>query len=111
MSLEFDEFLAVDIRVGEITAAALNPKARQPAYVLTVNFGATLGTRTSSAQLTARYTAESLIGRRIVAVVNFEPKRIAGVRSDVLVLGVPDASGDVVLLVPDYDVPLGGRVY
>jgi tRNA-binding protein len=111
LSLEFAEFLAVDVRVGEITAAALNSEARKPAYVLTVDFGSTLGTRTSSAQLTVRYTPESLIGKRVVAVMNFAPKRIAGVRSEVLVLGVPDANGDVVLLVPDRDVPLGGRMY
>lgn len=111
MSIDFDAFLAVDIRVGQITGAAANPKALKPAYILTIDFGSELGTRTSSAQLTVHYTPESLVGRRVIAVVNFEPKRIAGVKSEVLVLGVPDENGAVVLLVPDLDVPLGGRMY
>jgi tRNA-binding protein len=111
LSIDFDAFLAVDIRVGQITGAAANPKALKPAYILTIDFGSELGTRTSSAQLTVHYTPESLVGRRVIAVVNFEPKRIAGVKSEVLVLGVPDENGAVVLLVPDLDVPLGGRMY
>ena len=111
MSIDFDAFLAVDIRVGQITGAAANPKALKPAYILIIDFGSELGTRTSSAQLTVHYTPESLVGRRVIAVVNFEPKRIAGVKSEVLVLGVPDEAGAVVLLVPDLDVPLGGRMY
>lgn len=109
--LDFAEFLKVDIRVGLVTAAALNAKALKPSYVLEIDFGTALGTRTSSAQLTVHYTPESLIGRRVVAVMNFAPKRIAGVKSEVLVLGVPDADGAVVLLVPDLDVPLGGRMF
>jgi len=110
-SLSFDQFLAVDIRVGRIVAARVNPTAIKPAYHLEVDFGAEIGVKHSSAQLTARYTAESLLGRLVVAVVNFAPKRIAGVKSEVLVLGVPDPDGAVVLLHPGHDVPLGGRMF
>lgn len=109
--LSFPDFLAVDIRVGRILTAVPNPKALKPAYVLTVDFGAELGVKTSSAQLTVHYTPEQLVGRLVVAVVNFEPKRVAGVKSEVLVLGVPDRDGAVVLLVPTTDVPLGGRMF
>jgi tRNA-binding protein len=105
------DFDRVDIRVGRVLTAAPNPKARKPAYVLTVDFGPALGIKTSSAQLTVHYTAEELVGRLVVAVVNFEPKRIAGVKSEVLVLGVPNADGAVVLLHPSHDVPLGGRLF
>ena len=109
--ISFDEFLAVDIRVGRITAARFNPTAIKPAFHLEVDFGAEIGIKHSSAQLTVHYTAESLIGKHVVAVVNFPPKRIAGVKSEVLVLGVPDPDGAVVLLHPDHDVPLGGRMF
>ena len=109
--LAFDAFLAVDIRVGRIVSARLNPAAIKPAFHLEVDFGETLGIRQSSAQLTVHYTADSLVGRLVVAVVNFAPKRIAGVKSEVLVLGVPDADGAVVLLEPGHDVPLGGRMF
>ncbi len=105
------DFDRVDIRVGRVLTAALNPKAHKPSYVLTVDFGAELGIKTSSAQLTVYYTAEELVGRQVVAVVNFEPKRVAGVKSEVLVLGVPDADGAVVLLQPTTEVPLGGRLF
>ncbi len=101
----------MDIRVGRIVAAALNPRATTPAYVLEIDFGAEVGMRTSSAQLTARYSPADLIGRQIIAVVNFPPKRIAGVKSAVLVLGVPDQDGAVVLLAPDSPVPPGGRLF
>ena len=111
MPITFDQFLAVDIRVGRITAAVPNAKARVPAFVLTIDFGPDLGPRTSSAQLTVHYTAEQLVGRLVVAVMNFEPKRVAGVKSEVLVLGVPDGDGAVVLLEPTHDVPLGGRLF
>ena len=104
-----DTFFAVDIRVGRITAAALNPKARKPAYRLEIDFGP-LGRRTSSAQLTDLYTPEDLLGRQILAVVNFPPRRIAGFRSEVLVLGAVPEAGDVVLLHPDADVPDGTRI-
>lgn len=105
-----DDFERVDIRVGCITAAELFPAARKLAYKLTIDFGP-LGIRQSSAQLTALYTPASLIGRRVLAVVNFPPRRIAGFRSEVLTLGVPDADGHVALIVPDQDVPLGSQVF
>jgi tRNA-binding protein len=109
--LGWDEFLRVDIRVGRVVDARPNPAARKPAYQLSVDFGAEIGVLESSAQLTVHYTPEALIGRRVVAVVNFPPKRIAGVNSQALILGVPDANGAVVLLTPDQDVPLGGRMF
>ena len=109
--LSFDQFLAVDIRVGRVTAARFNPTAIKPALHLEVDFGPELGVKHSSVQLTVHYTAASLVGRLVVAVVNFPPKRIAGVKSEVLVLGVPDPAGAVVLLQPDQDVPVGGRMF
>jgi tRNA-binding protein len=111
MPISFDQFLAVDIRVGRILAAVANPEARKPAYVLTIDFGPELGVRTSSAQLTVHYATTELVGRQVIAVMNFEPKRIAGVKSEVLVLGLPDEDGAVVLLTPTRDVPLGGRMF
>ena len=111
MTITWDDFQRVDIRVGRILTAVPNPEARKPAYVLTVDFGPDLGVKTSSAQLTVHYTPEQLICRQVIAVVNFEPKRIAGVKSEVLVLGLPDEDGAVVLLQPTHDVPLGGRLY
>lgn len=111
MTIGFEDFLAVDIRVGTITAARANPKARKPAFVLEVDFGEEIGRRTSSAQITAHYGANELIGRQVVAVLNFPPRMIAGVRSEVLVLGLPDEAGEVVLLVPERAVPNGGRLY
>ena len=109
--ISFEDFLRVDIRVGRITAARFNPTAIKPAFHLEVDFGAEIGIKHSSAQLTVHYTVASLIGRLVVAVINFPPKRIASVKSDVLVLGVPDPDGAVVLLLPDHDVPLGGRMF
>lgn len=109
--LTFPDFMRVDIRVGRILTAAPNPKALKPAYVLTIDFGAELGVKTSSAQLTVHYTPEQLVRRLVVAAVNFPPKRVAGVKSEVLVLGVPDGDGAVVLLEPTEDVPLGGRLF
>jgi tRNA-binding protein len=111
MTITWEDFQRVDIRVGRILTAVPNPEARKPAYVLTVDFGAELGIKTSSAQLTVHYTPEQLIGRQVIAVVNFETKRIAGVKSEVLVLGLPDEDGAVVLLQPTHEVPLGGRLY
>ena len=105
-----DTFFAVDVRVGQITSAVLNPKARKPAFRLELDFRP-LGTRTSSAPLTDLYTPESLIGRQILAVVNFPPRRVAGVTSEVLVLGVSDAAGAIVLLSVERDAPLGSRVH
>lgn len=109
--ISFDDFLLTDIRVGRVVSARLNPKAHKPAYHLVLDFGPEMGEKESSAQLTVHYTPEALVGRQVVAVVNFEPKRIAGVKSEVLVLGVPDAEGAVVLLQPTTDVPLGGRMF
>ena len=109
--LTFDQFLAVDIRVGRVIAARFNPTAIKPALHLEVDFGPEIGVKHSSVQLTVHYTAASLVGRLVVAVVNFPPKRIAGVKSEVLVLGVPDPAGAVVLLQPDQDVPVGGRMF
>ena len=103
--------MRVDIRVGKIVAARFNPAAIKPALHLEVDFGGEIGIKHSSAQLTIHYTEESLIGRQVIAVVNFPPKRIAGVKSEVLVLGVPDQDGAVVLLHPDHEVPLGGRLF
>jgi tRNA-binding protein len=109
--IAFSDFEKVDIRVGQITAAERFPEARKPAYKLTIDFGPALGTRRSSAQLTVHYTPETLVGRRVLAVVNFPPRQIGPFMSEVLTLGVPDASGAVVLIAPDLDVPLGGRLF
>jgi tRNA-binding protein len=105
-----DTFFAADVRVGRIVAAALNPKARKPAYRLEIDFGP-LGRRTSSAQLTDLYQPDDLIGRQILAVVNFPSRRVAGVESQVLVLGVSNANGAVILLDLEREAPLGGRVH
>lgn len=102
-------FFAYDLRVGTVVAARVNAGARAPALVLTLDLGP-LGSRTTSAQLTRRYAPETLVGRQVVAVVNFPPKRIAGVRSEVLVLGGLPGEGDVVLLAPDALVPNGTRI-
>ena len=107
----FDQFLKVDIRVGTVVSAVPNPAARKPAYVLEVDFGPAIGRKTTSAQLTERYAADQLPGRQVAAVVNFPPKRIAGVKSEVLVLGFPDAQGHVVLVGVDHPVPDGGRLF
>lgn len=107
-----EAFDAVDIRVGTIVAAEPFPKARKPAYQLTVDFGGHIGIRRSSAQITQRYECGELVGRRVLGVVNFPPKRIADFTSDVLVLGVNDPDGNVVLIRPDFnDVPDGVRLY
>lgn len=108
---DFDTFLKLDIRIGTITRAETFPEARQPAYRLWVDFGPGIGEKKSSAQITAHYSPEGLIGRQVLAVVNFPPRQIGPVRSEVLVLGVPDAAGDIVLLGPDQPVPDGGRMY
>jgi tRNA-binding protein len=107
--ISWDDFAKVDVRVGRIVAAEAFPEARKAALRLTLDFGA-LGTRRSSAQLTKRYRPEALVGRQVVAVMNFPPKRIAGFLSEVLVLGVMVADDDVVLLQPDQDVPLGTHI-
>jgi tRNA-binding protein len=107
----FDDFMKLDIRVGQITRAEPFPEARKPAYRLWVDLGAELGEKKSSAQITVHYTIEELIGKRVMAVVNFPPRQIGPVKSEILVLGVPDAKGAVVLIAPDQDVPLGGRLH
>lgn len=107
--ISFDDFLKVRIVTGTIVEAELNPKARVPAFVLEIDFGA-LGRRTSSAQLTRNYTPESLVGKQIVAVANFPPKRIAGVKSEVLILGAVSETSGVVLLEPTFPVENGAPI-
>lgn len=109
--ITFDDFHKVDIRVGQVLRAEPFPEARQPAIKMWIDFGPGLGERKTSAQVTRHYTPETLIGRRVIAVVNFPPRQIGKFMSEVLVLGVPDEDGEVVLLCPDQDVPLGGRMY
>ncbi len=109
--ISYDDFTRVDIRVGRITRAEPFPEARKPAYKLWVDFGGEIGEKRSSAQITRHYTPETLIGRQVMAVVNFPPRQIGKVLSEVLVLGVPDADGEVVLIAPDQSVPLAGRLY
>ena len=109
--ITFDDFMAVDIRVGVITRAEPFPEARKPAIKLWVDFGGDLGEKKSSAQITAHYAPEGLIGKQVMAVVNFPPRQIGPVRSEVLVLGLPDENGEVVLIGPDQPVPTGGRMH
>ncbi len=111
MTISFDDFLNVDIRVGTIVDAQAFPEARKPAYKLWVEFGAELGTRKTSAQITKYYTMEELIGRQVAAVVNFPPKQVGKFMSEVLVLGFPDRNGEVVLIGVDHEVPNGGRLF
>ena len=108
--IDLADFARVDMRVGRVLKAESFPQARKPAYKLRIDFGP-LGIRRSSAQLTAHYQPEDLRGRLVIAVTNFPPRQIGPVRSEVLVLGVPDADGGVVLLAPTHEVPLGGRVF
>ncbi|WEK44443.1 MAG: tRNA-binding protein [Candidatus Sphingomonas colombiensis] len=110
-TIGFDDFLRVDIRVGTIVAADPFPKARKPAFKLTIDFGPTLGLRKSSAQITEHYTPEQLVGRQVAAVVNFPPRQIGPMMSEVLTLGFPDADGNVVLIGPSEKVPDGGRMF
>lgn len=104
-------FETLDLRVGRILSAELNPRARKPSYILKVDFGPEIGVKSSSAQLTVHYRPDALVGRQVVAAVNLGARNIAGAVSEVLVLGLPDPDGAVVLLQPERDVPLGGRVY
>jgi tRNA-binding protein len=106
-----EDFDVVDIRVGTVLEALPFPKARKPAYRLSIDFGAEIGVKRSSAQITEHYTAEELVGRQVVAVVNFPPRQIGPFISEVLTLGVPDANGAVVLLAPSQPVPNGGRLF
>lgn len=110
-TITFDDFLKVDIRVGRIVAAEPFPQARKPAFKLTIDFGPEIGTKRSSAQITVNHTLENLVGSLVLAVVNFPPRQIGPFISEVLTLGVPDANGNVMLIRPDKDVPVGGRLY
>ncbi|MDZ7906820.1 MAG: tRNA-binding protein [Gemmobacter sp.] len=111
MTITYDDFAKVDIRVGRIIRAEPFPEARKPAYRLWLDFGPEIGEKRSSAQITRHYTLEELPGRQVLAVVNFPPRQIGPVKSEVLVLGLPDADGEVVLIGPGQDVPLGGRLF
>ncbi len=108
--ISFDDFLKVELRVGRVLSAKVFPEARKPAYILQVDFGAEIGIRKSSAQITAHYTPGELVGKLVVAVVNFPAKQIGPVMSECLVTGFHDANGDVVLCIPEQDVPLGTRL-
>ena len=110
MTATFDEFLRIDMRVGRISRVEEFPEARKPAYKLWIDFGSEIGEKRSSAQVT-EYPREELEGREVVAVVNFPPRQIGPFMSEVLVLGAPDAEGRVILLQPDADVPIGGRIF
>jgi tRNA-binding protein len=108
--IEFDDFLKVDMRVGRVIEVADFPEARKPAWKLTIDFGEEIGVKRSSAQIT-NYSREELEGRLVVAVVNFPPRQIGPVRSEVLTLGASDEAGNVILLEPRSDVPLGSRIH
>lgn len=109
--ISFDDFMKVDVRVGTIVEAEPFREARKPAYKLRIDFGGDIGVKKSSAQITKHYTCEELVGRQVMAVVNFPPRQIGPIMSEVLTLGVPDADGEVVLLHPSQDVPSGGRLF
>ncbi len=110
-TIGFDDFLRLDIRVGTVVKAEPYPEARRPAIKVWVDFGAEHGVRKASAQVTAHYTIEDLIGRQVAAVVNFPPKQIGKFMSEILILGFPDGTGEVILVVPDQWVPDGSRLY
>lgn len=110
-TIAFDDFLAVDIRVGTIVRVDPFPKARKPSFILTIDFGSEIGLKKSSAQITRHYTAEALVGRQVAAVINFPPRQIGPIMSEVLTLGFPDAEGEVVLVSPERAVPNGGRLF
>lgn len=109
--ISFDDFLKVDIRIGTIVAAHPFPEARKPAYKLHIDFGPSVGIKQSSAQITAHYRLDELIGRQIAAVINFPPRQIGKFMSEVLTLGFPDAKGEVVLFAPDQATPDGARLF
>ncbi len=110
-TIGFDDFRKVDIRVGTVVKAEPYPEARRPAYKVWVDFGAGIGVKKTSAQATAHYTLEDMVGRQVAAVVNFPPKQIGKFMSEILILGFPDGAGEVVLIVPEQQVPNGGRLY
>ena len=109
--IAYDDFTKVDIRVGTIVAVDPFPQARKPAWKLTIDFGDEIGVKRSSAQITVHYTPETLMGRQVAAVVNFPPRQIGPMLSEVLTLGFPDSAGEVVLVVPERLVPNGGRLF
>lgn len=110
-TITYDDFLAVDIRVGTISDAKPFPEARKPAYKLWIDFGPELGVKKSSAQITRYYEPDALIGKQVAAVVNFPPRQIGPFMSEVLTLGFPDENGEVVLIAPTHPVPNGGRLF
>ena len=110
-TIGFDDFLKVDVRVGTIVEAAHFAEARKPSVRLVINFGPGIGTKKSSAQITRNHPPETLVGRQVLAVVNFPPRQIGPMMSEVLTLGVPDEAGEVVLIGPNKPVPIGGRLY
>lgn len=109
--IAFDDFMKVDVRVGQVLAADAFPEARKPAYKLTIDFGPDVGVKKSSAQITTHYSREELVGRKVAAVVNFPPRQIGPFMSEVLTLGFPDAAGEVVLVGVDREVEIGGRLF
>ena len=109
--ISFDDFLKVDIRVGEVIRAEAFPEARKPAIKMWIDFGPEIGERKTSAQITAHYDPAALVGKQVMAVVNFPPRQIGKFMSEVLVLGLPDDNGEIVLIGPDGKVPLGGRMH
>jgi tRNA-binding protein len=109
--ISFDDFMKVDVRVGRVLSAEPFPQARKPALKLTIDFGPEIGVKKSSAQITKHYSLESVVGRLVLAVVNFPPRQIGPYMSEVLTLGVPDEEGAVVLIEPGLDVPIGGRLF
>jgi tRNA-binding protein len=109
--ISFDDFMKVDVRVGTVTRAEPFPEARKPAIKLWIDFGPEIGEKKTSAQITVHYAPDTLVGKQVLAVVNFPPRQIGKFMSEVLVLGMPDADGAVVLVSPDQDVPLGGRLH
>ena len=111
MTASFDDFLKIDIRTGTILKVDDFPEARKPAWKLTIDFGDEIGVKKSSAQITVYYTKEDLMGKQVLAVVNFPPRQIGPFMSEVLTLGLPDMDGEVVLLSPDQPVPNGGRMH
>ena len=109
--LSFDDFLKVDIRVGRVIRAEPYPEARKPAIKMWIDFGDEIGERKTSAQVTAHYDPAGLVGKQVMAVINFPPRQIGRFMSEVLVLGLPDENGEIVLIGPDGKIPLGGRMH